>query len=230
MNEKKVKKPQKQVESWYQDRYISVVAQRNFLGLMCIISFVSVLVMLLVVKTNLEKASVEPYVVSISDTDKIPLPITIEPIKAYADVNTGVLEYFLAQYVQKREGFNRTTYTFDYDSFVNTMSESGIYRRFRSYVISDEGPIKTGAEAEVFIKQIATDAKKQISTLRIASKKTGNGEIKHFKITLHYSFKTEKLTYRDMILNPLGIKVDIYEKLEEKTLIDDETFKNVSYT
>ena len=48
-----------------------------------------------------------------------------------------------------------------------------------------------------------------------------------YQIKVHYVFDTLSLTYKDIGINPLGLKIDSYDMIEEKTMINDEVFNKL---
>lgn len=228
---KVVKKP---IKSWYQDKIFAVKIQRNILLIINIILFLAVLSSLVVIKSIVEKNSVEPYVIKVSKQDQIPVSIGIESIRNYASANQGVLEYFLIEYIRARESYNFETYMHDYSTFVRRMSTPSVFRPFWDMVNDPTNGLLSSlgknSKVDIVIKQIALESKNNIVVIRIAKRLMSSGNIRqisHFKIKMHYFFDTSNLTYRDIVLNPLGLKIDFYEVVEEKALVNDEVFNKI---
>ncbi len=220
--------------TWYKDKAFGITVQRNILLIIAIILFIAVILSLLTIKSIVEKNSVEPYVIKVSKQEEIPVSIDIESIKRYASANQGVLEYFLLYYINSREGYNFETYQHDYNSVIRRMSTAQVFREFWNDVNAvDTGIINTlgrRAKVDVVIKQLALEGRNNIAVIRIARRLIQDGsvrKIEHFKIKMHYFFDTSNLSYKDIILNPLGLKVDFYEVVEEKAFVNDETFNKI---
>jgi type IV secretory pathway component VirB8 len=211
----------KDIRSWYQDKAFAITMQRNILFVISIVLFLSVILSLVIIKAIVEKKGVEPYVIKVTDQEQIPISVNINSIINYANANQGVVEYFLIQYINLREGYNFFTYNYDYNSVIKRMSDDNTFRAFSGQINAPDGVINTlgrNGIIDVAIQQIAIEPKNNIAFIRIAKRLTQNGvvrRISNFRIKMHYSFNSTGLNYRDIVLNPLGLKVDFYEVVEE---------------
>lgn len=228
IKKQQTKKKLKEVKSWYQDKNFALTVQRNILLITSLLLFVAVIVALIAIKTIVEKKSVEPYVIKVSSQEQIPVAISIESVKTYANAQQGVLEYFLLEYIKSRESYNFETYPYDYGVFVRRMSTPPVFQNFWNAVNDpSSGLIVTlgkGVKIDIVVKQMALEANSAIIVVRIAKRTIKNGDIRgisNYKIKMHYMFDVSNLSYKDIILNPLGIKIDFYEVVEEKTLVAD---------
>lgn len=229
----KHKKPE--VKSWYKDKHFALTVQRNILLITSILLFISVIFALMAIKAIVEKKSVEPYVIKVSKLEQIPVAVNIESIRNFVSAQAGVLEFFLISYITSRESYNVETYPHDYNTVVKRMSSADVYNSFWNNV-SDQATgviakLNKTAKADIVIKQIALESKSNIVVVRIARRIIQNGNVKsiqHYKIKMHYLFDVSNLTYKDIIINPLGIKVDFYEVVEEKAVESDVNFNQVS--
>jgi len=222
------------VRSWYQDKAFGIAMQRNILLVISIFLFFGIIAALVTIKTIVEKKAVEPYVIKVSKQDQIPVSVNIESVKNYISANQGVLDYFLLEYIRARESYNFETYIFDYNTLVKKMSTSLVFKPFwdnvndaTNGVIANLGRL---GKIDIVVKQIALESRNNIIVVRIAKRLIRNGDVKqisHYKIKMHYLFDTSNLTYKDIVLNPLGIKIDFYEVFEEKALVNDEIFNQI---
>lgn len=215
---------------WMKDKNAFLTSQRNFFALLCFISFLGIIVAMIVIKSMVEKNAIEPYVVSVNTMDKMPIAISSQSIKEYANANQAIVEFFIIKYVKTREGYNFGTVTYDYDFITKVMSSPNVYRDFRKNTLSDEktNPVtvlQENGKIEVVVKQITHSLESQIAVLRIA-KKIYKGEridsIINLQVKLHYKIETANLKASDIEVNPLGIIIDSYDLTEEKTFIEDE--------
>ena len=122
----------------------------------------------------------------------------------------------------------------DYNTVVRRMSSPPIFRAFWDEVNAQEGGIINtlgrNGKIDIAIKQLALESRNNIAVVRIAKRLIRNGnivQITHFKIKMHYLFDTSNMSYRDIVLNPLGLKIDFYEVVEEKAFVNDETFNKI---
>ena len=223
-------------KSWYSDKHGMITTQRNLLFATCIIMFIAVIVALATIKFMIEKNAIEPYVIRVSKTDVIPTSVPMDSVKTYADANQSVIEYFITQYVKARESYSAELYNYNYNTVVNSMSTRKVYGQFYNAVVRDQqnSPIirlNTRGEMDVIIKQVTSEIKNHITTFRIAKRVFIDGTITsvtHYQIKIHYIFDTLNLTYKDITINPLGIKVDAYDMVEEKTIVNDEIFSKLT--
>jgi type IV secretion system protein VirB8 len=230
----KPKRANTSARSWYQDKAFGITIQRNILLIIVIILFISVILSLVTIKSIVEKNAVEPYVIKVSKQEQIPVSVDIESVKKYASANQGVLEYFLLYYIKSKESYNSETYIHDYNTVVRRMSSSSVFKTFWDEVnAQDTGIISVlgrNAKVDIIIKQLALEGRNNIAVVRIAKRLIQSGsvrQIRHFKIKMHYLFDTANMSYRDIVLNPLGLKVDFYEVVEEKAFVNDETFNTI---
>lgn len=230
-----VKQKKPEIKSWYKDKHFALTVQRNILLITSILLFTSVIVALMAIKAIVEKKSVEPYVVKVSKLEQIPVAVNIESVRNFVNAQAGVLEYFLLGYISARESYNSETYIHDYNTVVKRMSNTDVYNSFWSNVSDQATGVITRlnkiAKADIVVKQIALESKNNIAVVRIARRIIQNGNVKsvqHYKIKMHYLFDVSNLTYRDVTVNPLGIKIDFYEVVEEKAVENDVNFNQVS--
>ena len=217
---------------WVKDKNAFIAMQRNFFVLLSITAMFGVVIAMIVIKSMVEKNAIEPYVISVNTADKMPVAISSQSIKQYADANSAVIEFFLTKYIKAREGYYFGTYKEDYNNTTRAMSNYSVYKQFRQAILGDDknNPAKIFGEngrVEVVIKQIAHNPKTSIATIRIAKKvfiSDALRQILNYQIKIHYILDTSNLKASDIEVNPLGLTVDTYEVTEEKTIIEDETF------
>jgi type IV secretion system protein VirB8 len=229
-----IKKHYVQLKSgWDKDRNAFIAMQRNFFILLSLVSMGGVITAMIVIKSMVEKNAIEPYVISVNTADKMPIAINSQSVKDYAKANPAVIEFFLIKYVKSREGYEFGTYNYDYNTVAKTMSTYEVYQQFRKTVLNDDknNPFKLfgkDGRVEVIIKQITHTEKSAIATIRIAKKVYISDTVRtilNYQIKLHYNMETANLKVSDIEINPLGIIVDTYDVTEEKTIVEDETFK-----
>lgn len=232
---KQAGKPKKvEVKSWYKDKSFALTVQRNVLLIISILLFISIIISLITIKTIVEKRSVEPYVIKVSKQEQIPVSVSIESVRNFTSAQAGVLEYFLVNYIVARESYNFATYVHDYFTLVKRMSTGAVFQSFETSVNDPlNGVLKTLGKIstmDVTIKQIALESKNNIIVVRISKRIIRNGDVKsvtHYKIKMHYMLDVSNLSYKDIVLNPLGLKIDFYEVIEEKAIASDTNYKTI---
>ncbi len=214
--------------SWYTDRYFISLVQRNFLFIFCLACFVALIASLLVIKVMIEKNSIEPYVIEVSDASLIPTHISTESVKTYAEANPIVIEHFVTHYVKRRETYDPASYNYDYNVVVKTFSADQIFGQFLSEMKDEKtSPIVTlgkNGKTDVIIKQVVPKIKSNTFIFRIskvtAASQGATQVVKNYQVTLKYDFNTTNMSYDDSMINPLGLKITNYEILDERTLAD----------
>ena len=80
---KRKKQKEVKIKSWYYDRYVTVVVQRNILLLMVIACLISISFAMIFVKYVTASKSLEPYVVEIEEKTGIATLISMKDNKEY---------------------------------------------------------------------------------------------------------------------------------------------------
>lgn len=213
-------------KSWYEDRYQTVVVQRNFLALVTIASLAGIIFSVLSVVKIVSSKTIEPFVIGIED--KTGITNVIRPIQQEKYAYDEVLRrYFLTQYITKRETYNINSFEYNYFTVVRLFSNSGVYGAFRNsvYVSNPNSPVRLGntqrtikIKSIVFMPPINGQAGFPVQ-IRFKSEdgdglNTG-GNIKHKLATISFEFADLVLTDEERAINPLGFQVIGYR-------VDDE--------
>jgi type IV secretion system protein VirB8 len=213
-----------EVKNWYQDRYESVLIQRNtlFIFLLLLIIFFGIGI-LQVIKLNSEKVY-EPFVVQVEENTGIITKVNNKTVRELTAIE-AVRNASLVKYIISREGYTYADYNFNYYTIVRLMSNSDIYSIFRSQISpsNPESPLTFGIKhrMEVNIKTIIDlDEDENLVQIRISKSKVptrgGNPEWKKdYVIKLKYAYKNLNLTEEQRYINPLGIQIIAYEIYEE---------------
>jgi len=212
-------------KTWYSDRYFISLVQRNFLFVFCVICFVALITSLIVIKVMIEKNSIEPYLVEISDNSLLPVSVSTKDVKTYANANPIVIEYFLTKYIKAREGYTFSTYNYDYNTVARVLSNTAVFLAFDK-LVKDKAtsPVNTLARdgyVEVNIRQVVAKVKDNTFIFRINKKVYAYQKViadRNYQITMRYDFDTSTLSYEDAMINPLGIRVGYYEILDERNI------------
>ena len=212
--------------NWYNDRYTSLVMQRNFL--MIFIVFICSLCLLgaVYVRDLSEKKTVKPFMIQIDNTTgetKV-----IDPFKMTSiDGNESLYTYFLVKYLKAREEFDKVYFQRNYDVTVRLFSESGVYRDFITTIRSEESPVKKYGDigtASILIRSISfldLSGKEKIAQIRFRknSEISGRQSFKDKIATIGFKFQAMSLTNEERFDNPIGFRISKYR-------VDDEIFNN----
>lgn len=217
------------VKNWYQDRYETVIIQRNFLFIF-VLAFIGIfsLTILGIIDLNSQKVY-EPFIVQIEENTGIITKVnnnTVRDLPAEKAVrNASIVRYVLA-----RESYNYADYQFNYNQIVRLMSSKDVYTEFNALVntLNPESPVPLGysAKVEVRIKSlIDLDEKENLLQVRVDKARiptnTANTEeffkktAKSYIITLRYQYRDLDLSETERYINPLGMQIVAYSINEE---------------
>jgi type IV secretion system protein VirB8 len=213
---KKKKQKEVKVKSWYYDRYIMVIAQRNILLFMVIISLLAIALSMLFVKYVTASKSLEPYVVEIEEKTGIATVVDTVSVKKYTD-DKITKEYFINQFITSLKSYNTKTYNADREMVrLLSSADSKVFDEYKSAM----NPNKLGARSNITVKIksiiFTSDNNAQIRTLQSGSA-DGESITKHEMIEISFDFFPEmNLSYRERMINPFGFQVLQYSSIEEK--------------
>lgn len=218
----------KQVKNWYQDRYETILIQRNILFVL-VIAFVIIFgfTIIGVIKLNSTKVY-EPFIVQIEENTGVITKVTNKAVRELS-AQKAVRNASLVKYILAREGYNYTDYQFNYFKVVRLMSDSNTFKEFNAMVSPSNplSPISFGFDykIEAKIKSIVDfDEKDNLVQIRISksklSTKSNSGkalDTKDYIITLRYAYRNLDLTETERYINPLGMQIIGYRINEEQS-------------
>ena len=217
------------IKNWYQDRYESVVIQRNLLFL-CVVAFITLFAFTIlgVIELNSKKVY-EPFIVQIEENTGIITKVNNEAIRTLP-TEKAVRNASLVRYVLAREGYNYADYSFNYYQIVRLMSNKNTYQDFIA-TVSGEGPdnpTTLGFEKKIDVKiksLINLDESQNLVQIRVekatlqsgvgASEEAFKQNKKSYIITLRYEYKDLDLSETERYINPLGLQIIAYSINEE---------------
>lgn len=213
---KKKKQKEVKVKSWYYDRYVMVIMQRNILLFLVIISLLAIAFSMIFVKYVTASKSLEPYVVEIEEKTGIATVVDTVSVKKYTD-DKITKEYFINQFITAFKSYNPRTYNSDRELVrLLSSSKSNVFSQYKS----DTNPNKLGANSyfTTKIKSIIfiSDNNAQIRTLTEGTSEAEKIK-KHEMITIGFKFfPNMDLTYSERMVNPFGFQILEYSSIEEK--------------
>lgn len=212
-------------KNWYSDRYQTVIVQRNFLLLICLISVVGIMVSVLTVIQVTSSKKVEPFVIEIEE--KTGITNVIRPLlKEKFAYDEALRRYFVMKYMNARETYDSGSYQNNYYKVVKMLSNSLVYSQFKREISTSkpDSPLKLGALVTITIKiksmtLLKNSQDKDSFTMQIRfvkEKNTKNGTAKtHLVSTLTFVYDDLLLTTEQRDINPLGFRVTTYRKDKE---------------
>ncbi|HHJ1229554.1 TPA: virB8 family protein [Proteus mirabilis] len=162
--------------------------------------------------------SVEPFVLRVDSTtgyvDKL------EPYNAEtATVDESVIRYFLARFVENREGYDWYTIQSMYD-FVEATSDRAIFEAYKGYMVNEElSPLKrltNRNKIQVKVNGITflNDSTAQIRFTKMISELDGKPAVGYkpskWIATVTFDLSKKINTEQERLINPLGLSVTSY--------------------
>jgi type IV secretion system protein VirB8 len=207
-------------KNWYEDRYQTVVVQRNFLIIIILICLGAIIVSTMgVVKVSSSK-KIEPFVIEIEE--KTGVTNVIRPfLREKMTKDEAIIKYMVYKYVVAREQYIKSTHRYDYYTTVRLLSDSKEYARFRRALRSDGGPesLKNrGSRREVTVISIDDRSylnKGQGLTYLVKFKtdmtaSRGKHITEMYEAIVDFTITDMEMTLAQRAVNPVGFKVEGY--------------------
>lgn len=218
----------KQIKNWYQDRYETVLIQRNILFVLVAI-FVVVFGFTIIGVIELNSTKVyEPFIVQIEENTGVITKVNNKSVRELS-AQKSVRNASLVKYVLARESYNYADYQFNYFKVVRLMSDPEVFSEFTAKVspANPESPISLSFDYKIDakIKSIVDfDDQENLVQIRISKSKVGTKSrsgkpewVKDYIITLRYAYRDLELTETERYINPLGMQVVGYRIDEEQS-------------
>jgi type IV secretion system protein VirB8 len=210
-------------KQWGEDRYESMVVQRNLMFLLSLVCVAVIFVAVFFIgKLTLHK-SVQPMVIEIEESTGITNIVNPLEDKKWMEAR-AVNEYFLIKYLRSRETYNVATYVDMYNNSVRLMSSSSVYEQFKQ-IINDPNSspvVKYGGNNYTVLKVRSvqflpsTQNGKNVQIRFAVVEKQGQKQIYNKIASIVFNYLEMNLSFEDRMINPLGFQVSSYSVTEEK--------------
>jgi type IV secretion system protein VirB8 len=222
----KVKKTVGQVKNWYQDRYETVIIQRNILFLFLIIMMVVFAFTINGIIGLNSKKVYEPFIVQVEDNTGIITKVNNDMIRELS-ADKALRNSTIVRYILARENYNSADYNYNYNTVVRLFSTPQVFDVFSSQISAQNpnSPLGFGFDfkLETKVKTITDiDEKQKLIQIRVSKAKIavrsrdGKPEWeKSYIISLKYDFFDAKLSEEERYINPLGLQITDYNISEE---------------
>jgi type IV secretion system protein VirB8 len=211
-----------QIKNWYQDRYETVLIQRNFLLVLVGILFISLgLAIDAAIELNATKVY-EPYIIQVEESTGIVTKVDSKSVEKYK-ADDVIRDSFIAKYIKAREGYNYGSYNFDYYTITRLLSSQSVYEEFRNIIAATnkDSPIllekRNTIEVDINLITKLTDLGLiQVNITKNYYELPSNklSQSKDFVINLTYDYRDLDLNTNERYTNPLGFQIQSY-KIEE---------------
>ena len=213
---KRKKQKEVKVKSWYYDRYVMVLIQRNILLFMVIASLIAIAFGMVFVKYVTATKSLEPYVVEIEEKTGIATVVdTMSAKKFTGDELTK--QYFINQFINAFKSYNPKTYNSDRELVrLLSSSKSDVFTKYKERINPNQLGLNSYIKIKIKSIIFTSDNNAQIRILQ-ESLIDGESSTKHEMITIGFKFFPEmNFTYQERMINPFGFQILEYSSIEEK--------------
>lgn len=212
-----------EIKSWYQDRYESIVVQRNALFIITVIALVGLGFSVASVATLNASKIFEPFLIEVEERSGIVTQINRNELEEYT-AREEVIRYFLAKYMQARESYNADDYQHFYFQVVRLLSSRTSYRQFRRGidVTNKDSPLilASNASREVEIKSMSRlEPKKWQVRYAVKEYKMPDyvlRDTQHYIATINFDFLRLDLSEHERYINPLDFQVQSFRRDKEQ--------------
>jgi type IV secretion system protein VirB8 len=213
---------QMQTKSWFQDKYQSVLVQRNLLVIFSLVSLCASLLAVYAVKQLTPLRTVEPFIIQIEE--KSGITTVVEPLdKDKLKSQESLDNYFLWSYVRARETYHPADQRRNWE-IVRVMSDAEIFSQY----LADISPNSPSSAAAVLgasgtrVLQDPTvtylnDSERKVAQVRFMVEETFKRvKTRYPKIaTIEYDYFDVELKRSERLINPLGFQTLSYRLDEE---------------
>jgi type IV secretory pathway component VirB8 len=212
---------QKQKTTWNEDRYLSILIQRNILMILTVFLSLSLLAGLVIIKDLNNKKIIEPYLIEYNETLNQFVAIDSETKKSYT-AQEIIKESFITQYIQNREGIK--SYLIEENvNKVRVFSAPVIYQDFLKNSKEDIMALSSSGKSSYYAINFTSLTYMSPNKIEVKFQKTlfvGETETwkKNFRVILVFDFYDLELAAEEARINPLGFQVTYYRLIEEKSL------------
>lgn len=213
---------QLQTKSWFQDKYQSILVQRNILAIVSLASIISSLLAIYTVKSLTPLKSVEPFIIQIEE--KSGITQLVDPIdRGKLGSEEALDDYFLWYYTRARETYHPADQRRNWN-ISRVMSAQKVFSDYLSD-ISPNNPASASAVLGSSGTRVLRDPTityldlpdKKVAQVRFHVEETFKTvKTRYPKIaTIEYDYFAMELKREERLVNPLGFQVMSYRLDEE---------------
>ena len=212
----------KELKNWKDDKYQSVIVQRNLLLIGLLTCFVLILVALSTIRYLKNTQSIDPFVIEIEKKSGVPTVVKPLSIETYS-AKESIKRYFIMKYIRAREEYFSETFNHNYNDVVRVLSSSKVYYgdyRSKFGYNNPSSPYNlygSGSYITVGLKSIifpsATSAQ-----IRITITVSGQTNMVMNKIIyMEFDYVNLNMSEQDRLINPLGFQVTLFRMNDENS-------------
>lgn len=161
--------------------------------------------------------TVEPFLLRVDNTTGYVDRVSPYDVKGNT-VNEAVQRYFLARFIENREGYEWFTVQ-DMYNFVESTSNKSVFDAYKNYMISEQSPVKVLSNRMKMLVKVngitfLDDSTAQIRFTKLITEPDGKAAVGYVPTkwiaTLKFDFSKKITTEQERLLNPLGLNVFSY--------------------
>lgn len=206
-----------QVNNWYSNIYRSAILQRNFLGILLIISIVVLLLITYMMQNVIETKEIRPFVVEVSESSGRPMILNYSN-DISVTVSHALKRYFILKYIRAREEYSHITYGKAYYNTVRLLSSNDVWNIFEKNIAKDNPNSQVsrlgryGSRTIKFDQELVIEGNKTGYIVATITEKLSNRATRQYrkKIDISFDFVNMSLTAEQREINPVGFRVTKY--------------------
>lgn len=208
-----------QVQSWFKDRYDSIVTQRNimFLSTVTLLLFLIFSVVAIIIITSTR--TFEPFVVQVEKNTGD--AIIVNPIdKNILSAQESLTRFFIRKYINARESYNPVDFDYNVRKVLMLLSTYDVYRNFLHFIRNknNDPTLIYGNNNTTFIKINSITKFDNRYFVRFSVNETTQSQRVFNKIaTITIDYIAMELSDTDRDINPVGFVVTGYGVADDKT-------------
>lgn len=202
-----------QVSSWYEDRYQSLVVQRNLFFVIIIACVCVIIVSVLMIGVLSEKKTIEPMVIEIEDKSGITNIVNPDSDRRWT-VDEALNKYFLMTYLKARETYDVASYDYNFNTVVRLLSSSRVYNQFKEEIAASNPVARYGATitTKLSVRSILFLPNKvagQSAQIRFIVE-SSNGQSSAKIAQVIWNYVDLGLGFKERMVNPIGFQIQSY--------------------
>lgn len=212
-NQSQVDNDKPNVKNWYEERYDTIIVQRNLFFLLLMVFLALSIAAIITITIVIESKRFDPFVIQVDETTgmtKIVNPTTSDMLEG----NESLSRYFIKKYLIARETYNPVDFDTQARQVIRLLSSSNI---FWNYITSLRNQLTNpsvvyGQKNSTFLTVKSwskLDTKKYL--VRFSVTETAGSQIMFHKIAIvDFSYTPMDLTDVERDINPIGFQVQGY--------------------
>lgn len=198
------------IRSWYQERYETILVQRNLLSIVLATCIIAVIVSVISVTKIATSKVFDPFVIQVEEQTgaaKIVTPASTDVLS----MDENLTRYFIKRYLIARETYNPVDFGKQATNIVRLMSSGGIFWSYRGFITNKENDpsIRYGQNNTTYLtikSWSKIEDRKYI--IRFSLHESAGGGKTYNKIAIvEYDYVAMELKEAERDINPIGFQV-----------------------